>query len=97
MSSFLRVSAVATVLALSGCYHVEVTKLGAGGPGVEQSAKVHTLIGGLVALNKIDASSMCGDKGVWAVETQHGFIDMVISALTMGIYAPVSVQVTCKG
>ena len=89
---------LASVLLLaSGCYKATVNMGGGGGPGSEQRVKVHTLIGGLVSMNEINAQNVCGDKGVWSVSSRHNVIDMIISGLTASIYSTVTVIVTCKG
>lgn len=87
----------AAFLGLAGCYKVEIINVSEGGAvGQTVNTKAHTLIAGMVTLNLIDAAKLCNGKGVAKLQTQHSFIDMLVSSLTAGIYAPVSVEVTCK-
>ncbi len=87
----------AALVGLSGCYKAEIVNIDDGPAGLEHTKKVHTLISGLVPLNDIDASDVCNDKGVLKVTVVHGFVDMLLGGITLGIYAPVTVKVVCKG
>jgi hypothetical protein len=87
----------AAFLGLAGCYKVEVTNLADGPVGLEHTKKAHTLIGGLVALNDINAATVCGDKGALKVTTVHSFVDLVLATVTASIYTPVTVKIVCKG
>lgn len=82
-------------LALSGCYKVQLVNVAPGGTGIQKNVKVHTLIGGLVPLNEIDVDSICKGKPAVQVGTVHSFVDLLVSGITGGIYAPVTVKVTC--
>lgn len=84
------------VVVLSGCYKVKVEGFqDSGGPGTTVVKPAHTVIGGLVTLNDIDAEAACGDRGVWSVQTSYNGISFLVSAFTLGIYFPMYAQITC--
>ncbi|MFT5687010.1 MAG: hypothetical protein ACI8RZ_007967 [Myxococcota bacterium] len=86
------------MLALSGCYKTTLVNFpDAGSPGTQASVWQHNLILGLVPLTKVDVSQTCGDKGVYSVTTQQGFVQLVLTSLTGGIYTPTVANITCKG
>jgi hypothetical protein len=53
-----------------------------------------TFIFGLVPATPIDVRSQC-TNGVAIVDTQMTFLNGLVGALTLGIYTPLSVSVTC--
>jgi len=55
---------------------------------------VSTWIFGLVPATPIDARAQC-PSGVATVETQTSFANGLLSALTIGIWAPQTVTITC--
>jgi len=82
-------------IALTACYHtITSTSLNPGPTHVEQW--VPTFIYGLVP-GKVDAGKMCGGKPVQAVDAQASFLNMVVGAVTFGIFTPMQVTVTCAG
>ena len=55
------------------------------------------LIGGLVDTNEpLRAYDFC-PEGISSVQTVHSFGDLVLSCLTIGIYTPNTVRITCQG
>jgi len=84
---------IALVLASAGCYHSIVDT------GLEPSAVEYEedwasgWIVGIVPA-RVEATRVCA--GPWArVETQQSFLNGLVSFLTLGIYAPHEVTVTC--
>ena len=43
----------------------------------------------------MDAGTGCGEDGVAIVETRISFMNQLVSALTLGIYSPMEIVVTC--
>lgn len=82
-------------LGLSGCFKAEITGLSEGALGLTHNKKAHVVLFGLAPLNDVNVKQICGDKGALKVATIHSFIDMVLSGITLGIYTPVTVKVTC--
>jgi len=81
-------------LFLSGCYHAQVTT------GLEPSTQVYEQtfasgwIYGLVPPSTVRAQEQC-DSGVARVETRLSFVNMLVGNLTLGIYTPMHIKVTC--
>jgi hypothetical protein len=85
---------VLLLASITGCYAARVET------GLPPSAKVvqqkwaSSWIYGLVPPKTIRASTECKD-GVAIVETQLSFLNQVVSAVTLGIYTPMQIVVTC--
>lgn len=81
-------------LFLSGCYHAQVTT------GLEPSSQVHEesfangWVYGLVPPSTVRAQEQC-NSGVARVETKLSFLNMLVGNLTLGIYTPMHIKVTC--
>ena len=89
-------TAISAVLLLSaaGCYHAVIDT------GLQASTEVimkpwaSGWIYGLVPPSPINAASQC-KSGVAKVETQLSFVNQLVSLLTLGIYTPMDIRVTC--
>src|SRR3954453_18450513 len=81
-------------LLVSACFHQIVQTGKTPGPTVIDKPWVSTWIWGLVAAQPIDVRQQC-PRGVATVETQESFANGLVGALTLGIYAPQSVKITC--
>ena len=93
---------LATIVALSGfvmlpaCYHATIET------GLPASAEVLTKsfasswIYGLVPPSAVSTASRC-PGGVARVETQLSFVNQLVGILTLGIYTPMAIKVTCAG
>lgn len=85
--------AVAT-FALTGCYHATIDT------GLEPSARVYeksfasSWVYGLVPPDLVEAGAEC-PNGISRVETQLTFVNQLVGFLTLGIYTPMSIKVTC--
>ena len=81
-------------LSLVGCYAGTVDT------GLPPSSKVikqawaSCWIYGLVPPKTVETAALC-PNGVARVETQLSFLNQVVSALTLGIYTPMQITVTC--
>ena len=79
---------------LSGCFHATIET------GLTPSTKVlekkwaSSWIYGLVPPKTVETASRCPD-GVAKVETQRSFLNQVVEILTLGIYTPMDIRVTC--
>jgi hypothetical protein len=81
---------------LTGCYHQVVsTGLPAGETKVAKPWTA-TWVFGLVPATPIDVRAQC-PNGVAEVDTQMTFLNGLVSGLTLGIFTPRSVTVTCSG
>ncbi len=84
------------VLALSGCYHATIdTGLPRGTQTIEKPWASGWVLG-LVPPETVETASRC-PNGVARVETQQSFLNGFVAAITLGIYTPMTIQVTCAG
>ena len=81
-------------LLLSGCFHQVVQTGRAPGPTVIDKPWVATWIFGLVAADEIDVRKEC-PSGVAVIETEQSFANGLVGVLTIGIFTPQHVKITC--
>ena len=90
-----RLLVVPIVILLSvGCYHATVdTGLP---PSNEQIKKsfASSWIAGLIPPSTVETASKC-PNGVAQVDTQLSFVNQIVGMLTLGIYTPMEIVVTC--
>ncbi len=91
---------VATIIAASlsaGCasYHAVVKTGVEPGPRKVEDKWADSWAGGLVAPDAVDAEPGCGEDGVALIETKISFLNQLVSTLTLGIYSPMEIIVTC--
>jgi len=83
-----------TAVASTACWHATIDM------GVEPSNQVidkpwaAAWVYGLVPPNTVEPASKC-PHGVAKVETQLSFLNQLVGFLTLGIYTPMSIKVTC--
>lgn len=82
------------LVAASACYHQVIHTGRAPGPTVVSRPWTPTFLWGLVAPAPIDVSQQCR-SGVATVETQMSVPNWFASLITIGIYSPRDVKVTC--
>jgi hypothetical protein len=83
-----------TFISLTACYHATVeTGLTPSTQVLEQSF-ASSWIYGLVPPKTVETASRC-PNGVSKVETQHTFVNQLVGFLTLGIYTPMHIKVTC--
>ena len=87
---------LATAVALSGCYHATIeTGLPPGTQTLEQPWASSWVLG-LVPPETVETASRC-PNGVARVETRQSFVNGLVGLLTLGIYTPMEILVTCAG
>jgi hypothetical protein len=86
---------LAGLVPLAGCYHT-VIDTGRASTGIvtvdEEWAPCWAW--GLVPPPKVDSASKC-PSGVSRVETQLSFLNALVGIVTLGIYTPMQINVTC--
>lgn len=92
-----RAVALAAVCLLStACFHQVVQTGRPAGTTTVLKPWVSTWVFGLVAAQPIDVSKTC-TSGVATVETRMSFLNGLVGGLTLGIWSPQEVKVTCAG
>jgi hypothetical protein len=90
-----RLLVLATVaVAASACYRQVVQTGRTPGPTVIDRPWTNAFLWGLVAPAPIDVSTQCR-TGIATVVTQMSFVNGLASALTLGLYSPRHVTITC--
>lgn len=87
-------SLLAVVLLTSGCYHATITTGATPGNETISNPWAHSFIAGLVPPSTVETASQC-TSGVARVETQHSFLNMLAQFITLSIYSPMTIEVTC--
>lgn len=82
------------LLATSACFHQAVRTGRPAGQAVVDKPWVNTWLWGLVAAQPLDVRQECR-SGVAIIETETSFVNGLVGALTLGIYTPQHVRVTC--
>ncbi|HEY6159199.1 MAG TPA: Bor family protein [Gemmatimonadales bacterium] len=78
----------------TACYHATVETGLTPSTVVVEKAWASGWIYGLVPPSTVETKSKC-PSGAAKVETQHSFLNMLVGALTGGIYTPMAIKVTC--
>ncbi len=94
MKRLSQVAVVASLVALAGCYHATIDTGLTPSTTVIDKSWASGWLWGLVPPSAIETAKKC-PQGVAKVETQHSFLNQLVSALTGGIYSPMSIKVTC--
>jgi hypothetical protein len=94
MPSVIRGLCVASLTALAGCYHATVETGATPSSEVIDKAWASAWIYGLVPPSTVSTAEKC-PNGVAKVETQHSFVNQLVGLLTLGIYTPMQITVTC--
>ena len=84
----------AAVLLLGGCYHATVETGAAPSEQVVERCCEAAFLGGLIAPKPVRASGACA-HGIARVETSRSFSNVVFTVLTVGLYSPMSLRITC--
>jgi len=80
--------------ALAACFHATIETGLAPSTKVLEQKWASSWIYGLVPPKTVETASRCPD-GVAKVETQLSFLNQVVHILTLGIYTPMDIRVTC--
>lgn len=88
-------SGTVAALLLSACYHATIETGLAPSNEVIEKAWASGWIFGLVPPSPVATMSRC-KNGVSKVETQLSFVNQLVAFLTLDIYTPMSIKVTCS-
>ncbi len=83
------------VLVTTGCYHATINTGIAPGTQLLQDKWADSFVYGLVPPDAVEAMAACGNRGVARVETRMSFLNGLVGALTLQIYTPMEITVTC--
>jgi len=83
---------------MSGCSTVTIRDRGAAKltSTPEYGTMNHFFFWGLVGHSHINVNQVCGGKTPVQMQTEQGFIDVVLTGLTAGLYTPRSAYVWCS-
>jgi hypothetical protein len=82
------------VLATSACFHQVVRTGRPASQTVVDKPWVNTWLWGLVAAQPLEVRQECR-SGLAIIETETSFVNGLVGALTLGIYTPQHVRITC--
>ena len=91
-----RTTIAALLLLSAGCYHASIESGMKPGNDKIEKEWASGFAWGLVGPDPIEAQSKC-TSGVSKVETEHSFLNSLVQILTLGIYTPMHLTVTCAG
>lgn len=90
-----RAVSIALISSTAACFHQAVhSGLTPSPTSVVEEQFVSTWLWGLVPAKPIDVRQSC-PTGVATVETQQSFVNGLVGAVTLGIYTPQHLRVTC--
>ena len=92
----MRRTALLALLAVlsTGCYHATINTGRPVGTTTINQPWALSFIYGLVPPATVETATKC-PSGVAVVETQHSFLNGLIGVLTVGIFTPMTITVTC--
>lgn len=94
MRRLLGLSAMGLFVAVIGCYHATInTGLTPSSQTIEKSF-ASGWIYGLIPPSTVETQMQC-PHGAAKVETQLSFVNMLVGFLTLDIYTPMNIKVTC--
>lgn len=94
MKSRFLVGALVLVVSIAGCYHASIdTGKNPSGQVIKQSF-ASSWIYGLVPPKTVETAARC-PNGVAKVETRLSFVNQLVGLITLGIYTPMEITVTC--
>jgi hypothetical protein len=91
-----RIALALALVSSMACWHAVINTGRAESSTVVEKAWASSFIEGLVPPDPLDVSNEC-KGGVAKVETQHSFLNGLVAFLTIGIYTPIDIKVTCAG
>jgi hypothetical protein len=94
MSRSIRGLCTASLILLGGCYHATVETGATPSTVVIDKSFASSWIYGLVPPSTVETAAKCSN-GVAKVETQHTLLNQLVGFLTLGIYTPMQIRVTC--
>ena len=84
------------ILASGACYHATVNTGRPLSMETVEKSFASAWIYGLVPPSTVDVAAQCSN-GVARFETQQSFVNGLVMFLTLGIYTPMTIKVTCAG
>ena len=96
MNRSLRAPLAVALFSSMACWHAIINTGRAESSTVVEKQWASSFIYGLVPPDPLDVTSQC-KSGVAKVETQHSFLNGLVQFLTIGIYTPMDIKVTCAG
>jgi len=90
----MRYALAGSVLLLAGCYHATIETGATPSQQTIRKGFASGWIYGLVPPSTVATQERCS-SGVARVETQLSFVNQLVSFLTLGIYTPMQIEVTC--
>jgi hypothetical protein len=90
----MRSLSVVVLVLLAGCYHATVETGVTPSTVVIEKSFASGWIFGLVPPSTVSTAEKC-PNGVAKVETQLSFLNQLVEVLTLGIYTPMHIKVTC--
>jgi hypothetical protein len=97
MQSVMRAGSLCVAALLcAACYHATIVTGKPESQTVVEKQWASSFVFGLVPPDVMDVSTDCPD-GVAKVETQHSFLNALVAAITIQIYTPMDLKVTCTG
>ena len=91
---FTVLASLLAVMALASCYHARIETGLTPSTRVIEKPFAASWIYGLVPPNVVKVAREC-PNGVAVVETKLSFVNQLVGWLTMGIYTPMHIKVTC--
>jgi hypothetical protein len=90
--------AAALTLATTACttHHIQYKNPTLTAGGETKSVKQSFFLWGLAGGSEIDLARVC-PNGVAAIDSTNSGLDHILTALTGGLYSPLSVEVKCAG
>lgn len=96
MPRIVRSALCVLALGSTACFHAIITTGKPEGSKVIDKPWASSFLWGLIPPDVVDAGAAC-PSGVAKVETQHSFLNELVYWLTIGIYSPMTITVTCAG
>jgi Bor protein len=94
MSTLRLLPTVILLCACAGCYHATVETGASPSNQVIEKKFASSWIYGLVPPSTVSTTERC-PNGPAKVETQHSFVNQLVGFITLGIYTPMEIKVTC--
>ncbi len=85
---------LAALTSLGACYHATIETGLSPSPQVLEKSFASSWIYGLVPPKTVETTNRC-PQGAAKVETQLTFLNQLVGFLTLGIYTPMHIRVTC--
>jgi hypothetical protein len=94
MHRILKLAFVGLLIAAAACYHATVETGLTPSTIVIDKSWASGWLWGLVPPSTVETASKCS-HGAAKVETQLSFLNQLVEAITLGIYSPMAIKVTC--